>query len=87
MPAKNTSFTLGEHFDAYIRQKVETQKYGSASEVVREALRLMEARDAQSAALHAALDQGLASLDAGKSVTHEAVVAGIRTRRAARRKT
>ncbi|MEW9918427.1 type II toxin-antitoxin system ParD family antitoxin [Marimonas sp. MJW-29] len=37
-----TSFSLGPHWDEFIKQQVATGRYGSASEVVREALRRME---------------------------------------------
>jgi antitoxin ParD1/3/4 len=33
---------LGEHFDTFIRKQVETGRYANASEVVREALRVLE---------------------------------------------
>jgi antitoxin ParD1/3/4 len=33
---------LGEHFDTFIREQVETGRYANASEVVREALRVLE---------------------------------------------
>jgi antitoxin ParD1/3/4 len=59
--AKNTSILLGEHFEAFISQQVETGAYASASEVVREALRNMESQKRKEEGLLAALDAGLAS--------------------------
>ncbi|MGI6319414.1 MAG: type II toxin-antitoxin system ParD family antitoxin [Bacteroidales bacterium] len=40
--AKNTSFLLGEYFDAFINQQIKSGKFSSASEVVRAALRMFE---------------------------------------------
>jgi len=39
---KNTSISLGDHFEDFIQREVATGRYSSASEVVRTALRLLE---------------------------------------------
>ncbi len=55
---KNTSFSLGGHFNAFIEGQVVQGRYGSASDVVRAGLRLLEEREANLAALQAALIEG-----------------------------
>ena len=56
--AKNTSITLGEHFDGFIAQQVADGRYASASEVVRAALRQFEYTEKKAAALRRLLEEG-----------------------------
>jgi antitoxin ParD1/3/4 len=37
-----SSYAIGSHFERFIRQKIESGRYSSASEVIRDALRLLE---------------------------------------------
>lgn len=55
---KNTSVTLGDHFDRFIAEALANGRYRSASEVIREGLRLLEERETKLAALRAALLEG-----------------------------
>lgn len=55
---RNTSVYLGEHFTGFISAQVEAGRYGSASDVVRAGLRLLEEHEARVRALQAALDEG-----------------------------
>jgi len=64
--AKNTSISLGDHFEDFINEQVESGRYGSASEVIRASLRLMEEREQKITALRLALIEGENSGDAGK---------------------
>lgn len=56
--AKHTSFSLGEHFTKFIDQKVSQGRFGSASEIVRAGLRLLEERENKVEALRSALIEG-----------------------------
>lgn len=40
-----SSYTIGEHYEKFVRDLVESGRYASASEVIRDALRLMEERE------------------------------------------
>jgi antitoxin ParD1/3/4 len=55
---KNTSVTLGDHFDHFIAEALANGRYRSASEIIREGLRLLEDRETKLAALRAALLEG-----------------------------
>lgn len=56
--AKNTSILLGDYFDNFINQQVQSGKYSSASEVVRAALRLFEQEETQKSELIKELRKG-----------------------------
>ena len=59
--AKNTSILLGDYFDSFITQQIKTVKYTSASEVVREALRLFEFEQSKKTELINELKKGESS--------------------------
>jgi antitoxin ParD1/3/4 len=67
--------SLTPELDSFVAGKVESGRYNSASEVVREALRLLEehdrARSAQLAAFNHEIGARLASLDRGEYVDAE----------------
>ena len=56
--ARNTSILLGEHFEEFISTKISSGKYNSASEVIRTALRLLEAEENKMKDLNKAISQG-----------------------------
>ena len=64
--AKNTSISLGDHFEGFISRQIEGGRYGSASEVVRASLRLLEEHEQKIGALQQALIDGEKSGDAGE---------------------
>jgi antitoxin ParD1/3/4 len=55
---RNTSVTLGEHFEGFIAQQIEEGRYESKSEVVRAAMRLLEEHEQKVVALRQALIDG-----------------------------
>jgi antitoxin ParD1/3/4 len=55
---RNTSVSLGDHFAGFIDAQVQTGRYGSASDVVRAGLRLLEEHEAKVRALQNALIAG-----------------------------
>jgi antitoxin ParD1/3/4 len=56
--ARNTSISLGDHFEKFIQREVSSGRYGSVSEVIRTALRLLETEEQKLAALRSALMEG-----------------------------
>jgi antitoxin ParD1/3/4 len=59
--SKNTSVSLSEPLQQFVHRQVAAGRYGSASDVVRAGLRLLEERETKLAALRAALEEGEAS--------------------------
>ena len=55
---RNTSVTIGNHFEAFIAKQLKEGRYGSASEVVRAGLRLLEEQESRVRQLRAALIEG-----------------------------
>jgi antitoxin ParD1/3/4 len=70
-----SSYAVGEHFERFIQQQVQGGRYSSASEVVRDALRLLEEqeglRKASLEAIRGEVRKGLAS---GKGRPADAVL-------------
>lgn len=52
--------SIGDRWQGFVDRVVQDGRYGSASEVVREGLRLVEEREARLAALRATLDASIA---------------------------
>lgn len=77
--------SLTPQLESYLKQKVAGGMYSSVSEVIREALRLLEERDALQSmkleALRQDINQGLTSLDndEGKPLDIEAIKAKARS--------
>ncbi len=64
----NTSLTLGEHWEVFIKNEIASGRYGSASEVVRDALRTLEERKTKLDALRSHLAEGAAQAARGEFV-------------------
>jgi len=56
--SKNTSISIGDHFANFIDEQVQAGRFGSASEVVRAGLRLLEEHEAKVKVLQDALMAG-----------------------------
>ena len=56
--AKNTSIILGAFYDDIIKEELSKGKYATASEIIREGLRLVYERNLKISSLNKALDEG-----------------------------
>ncbi len=55
---KNTSISLGNHFEEFITGEVKSGRYNSVSEVIRSALRMLEREEKKERELIKALELG-----------------------------
>ena len=67
--------SLTPQLEEFVREKVESGMYGSASEVIRQALRMLEERESRLKALRLEIDKGLSS---GRAGTSDEVFARVR---------
>jgi len=74
---ENMNVSVGEHWEKFIENAVREGRYGSASEVVREGLRLVEEREAKLKALR---DEINAAIESGPPLTAHEVSAGLDAR-------
>jgi antitoxin ParD1/3/4 len=70
---ENFSVTLPREIARVIHERVNSGHYGSASEVIRDAMRAWMQRERRLAALDAALARGISELDAGRGRDAELV--------------
>jgi antitoxin ParD1/3/4 len=70
MPTRNINLT--NQLDRFVEKRINSGRYGNASEVIREGLRLLEERERETKAklewLRTAVQEGLDDLDSGHSV-------------------
>lgn len=72
--SKNTSVSLGEHFDRFVRQRVESGRFASASDAVRAGLRLLEQEETKLELLRRTLSAAEAELDQGRGIDGESAL-------------
>ncbi|MCC6393247.1 MAG: type II toxin-antitoxin system ParD family antitoxin [Bryobacterales bacterium] len=75
MPTRNINLT--DHLDKFVEVHVKSGRYGNASEVVREGLRLLEQHEREEAAriewLRGAVNQGIAEIERGEGLAFESM--------------
>jgi antitoxin ParD1/3/4 len=90
-----SSYSLGQHLEAFIQAQIESGRYGNASEVVRAGLRMLEEheegrplramqREEKLAWLKAEIQKGV---DSGPGIPWDDAMAELKDRRAARMST
>jgi len=59
--SKNTSISLGNHFDKFVQSRISEGRFNNASEVIRAGLRLLEEEESKVFALKQAIQEGIES--------------------------
>jgi antitoxin ParD1/3/4 len=59
--AKNTSISLGDHFESFVENSIAKGRFNNASEVIRAGLRLLEEEESRITALKMAIQEGIES--------------------------
>ncbi len=58
---KNTSISLGDYFDQFVRSRIKEGRYKNVSEVIRAGLRLLEEEESKVSVLKSAIQDGIDS--------------------------
>ena len=58
---RNTSISIGNYFDSFIKSRISEGRYKNASEVIRAGLRLLEEEENKMIALKEAIQEGIDS--------------------------
>ena len=59
--SRNTSISLGNYFDKFVKERISAGRFKNASEVIRAGLRLLEEEENRMVALRDAIQEGLKS--------------------------
>ncbi|HEY9012564.1 MAG TPA: type II toxin-antitoxin system ParD family antitoxin [Devosia sp.] len=80
-----SSYTIGKHYEALIKRLVESGRYASASEVIRDGMRLLEEkeqlRETKLRDIQTLIQEGIDSGDAG-ALDMEDIIAEAKRRKA-----
>jgi antitoxin ParD1/3/4 len=74
------SAEVGAKLEKYVAKLVDSGRYNSKSEVVREGIRLVQEREQKLAALDASIARGLADVDAGRLIPAKDVFAQLKAK-------
>lgn len=66
--SKNTSVSLGDHFESFVDGRVKAGRYASVSDAVRAGLRLLEQEETRLDVLRQTLATGENQLDKGQGI-------------------
>ena len=77
------SADLGSQLEAYVSKLVESGRYNSKSEVLREGVRVIQERETRLAALDASIARGVADADSGRTKSVDEVFDGLEAKYAA----